>query len=279
MPFSLVIPHPKNLSVKDIIIKELSVSKGLSISKLLNAVKNNNKNVTYHAVYQAVHELKSQKVLTQTAMDFSISKVYIDELNHFTRILEENYSESVNLNLAPNTTKHLTFDSLNEATIFMSKAAYSNIFGAIKNKTAYLVFQHLWLIQTVKSVRYLQVAKMLAKLNKWFILVQGNSLVDRKCKESYEKLLNAKIKLGVKSAPFGNIIVFGDIIIESFIPKQLMKLTEKVYNSATDTFDLDWIEYYTKLCYTDKYKITATITRNQEMADKMVETIMEHFKD
>jgi len=222
--------------------------------------------------------LKNNNVLEKNYREYSISKKYIESLKDFAKVLEENYSEKVNLSLQPNTTKNIAFSSLNEATLFAARAAYSNIFEVIKNREIYIMFQHLWLIHTIKNVRNMELVKKIIRLNKWYVLVQGNSLVDKRCKEDYEERFNAKIKLGVKCAPLGNIVVCGDIIIESFIPKKLMELTEKVFNSATDRFDLEWIENYTKLCYLDKYKINARITRNKELAEQIKENVMKHFE-
>ncbi len=277
MVFNLVIPNPKNITVKDIIIKELSVNKGLTILKLLNSCKKNNLNVSYHAVYQAVNELKKQHVLEKNEKEYSITKEYVNSLKDFSKVLEENQSGKINLSLQQNSTKHFTFNSLNEATLFMAKAAYSNIFDVIKNRSIYVIFQHLWLIQTIRGVKYMDLVKKVSKLNKWYFLVQGNSLVDKKCKKAYESMFGAKIKLGLKCAPLGNLLVCGDIVIESFIPKRLIELTEKVFNNCKNKFDLNWIEQYTRLCYLDKYKITVTMTRNKQMAEQIRENVLAHF--
>ena len=110
------------------------------------------------------------------------------------------------------------------------------------------------------------------------MLVQGDSVVDKKCKEVYEDYFRAHIKLGVKCAPLSNTIICGDIIVETFIPKKLIDLQEKVYNSSTNRFDLNWIESYTRLCYFDKYKINATISRNKELAEQLKENVMKYFQ-
>lgn len=278
MVFNLVIPNPKNMTVKDVIIKELSVSKGSTVLKLLNSCKKNNLNVSYHAVYQAINELRNYGVLEKLGDEYVISKKYIDSLKEFTRIIEENQSEKVNLNLQPYTTKHLTFNSLNEATLFMAKAAYSNVFDILINREVYIISQHLWLTQTIKGVKSMALVKKIVKLNNWYGLIQGKSLADKKLKEYYEKEFGAKIKIGISCASLGNTVVFGDYISQTFIPKKLIEYQNKVFSNCKDEFSLEWIEEYTKLCYFDKYRIHVTISRNKELADEIKENIMKHFK-
>jgi hypothetical protein len=277
MAYSLIIPNLKQPSVKDIILTELSQNKGCSITHLLQAARAKGITVTYHAIYQALKDLERNEIVERTWNEYSISKNYITSLHDFVQTLHSTYEQKASLNLKPNTTVHLSFRSMNETTRFFARAAYSNVFNTIRNREIYFVFQHLWLIQTIKGVRSIDIVKKLAKLNCWYALIQGNTLVDQKLKEYYEKTFNANIKLGVESTPFGNMVISGDILIETFIPKRLHQVQEKVFNSATNRFDLDWIESYTKLCYLDKYPIHATVTRNHTLVQQIQENIRKRF--
>jgi len=277
MVFNLVVPNPKQVTVKDVILKELSMKRALTIPKLLNSVHKNNLNVSYHAVYQALKELKGQGVVEQHEKDFVITGQYIKSLKDFASVLEDNYSDKINLKLQPYSTVHLSLNSLNELARFIARAVYSNVFDIFKNREVYSMVQHLWLTQNIKGVQHMGVVKRMARLFNWYVLVQGDSLADQKLRGYFTKHFKANIKLGVKCAPISYTIVSNDYIVEFFIPKSLIELQRKVFYSSKDKLDLEWIEEYTKLCYLEKYKINTTITRNKELANQIKENILKHF--
>ncbi len=274
---TLALPEMKPRSAKDVIFRELASARGMTVTELLKRARESGLNVSYHAVYQAAKELQAENILQKSENRYSISGKYVDFLRQYLSSLEEDFSEKVNLSMPMNSTRHFTFSSLNEATLFMAKMVYSNILGNITNRDVCMVFQHLWLIQTIKGNRYLSIVKKIARLNRWHILVQGNSLIDRKLKQAYERDFRAKIILGKKLAPFSNYAAYGDIVVESFIPKNLFRLQEKVYSSSRDRLDVDWIEKYTRLCYDSKYRISVTVTRNRELAQQIRQNILSEF--
>lgn len=280
MPFNLIVPHTGKATAKDLIIKELSVSNMMTVAELHSRIKKinpQNSKLSYHAVYQAVKELKNNRVLSKNDQGYSISKEYIKSLHDFVETLEENTVGKPKLNIQPNTSKHFVFNSLNEAAVFGGRAAFANVLDVLKIKSVYVMLHHLWPIHTMKGVGKLQKCFKYARMKKWYGVVFGNSFLDKHLNEWYIKKFNAKTKIGVKTALPCNIIVAGDLIIEHFLPKNLIFEIDSLFNASNNSFDLDWLIDFTRICYQEKYRITLSVTRNSDMASQIKENILVHL--
>ncbi len=275
MGFELTIPNVKPKTIKDGVISVLSSTPNLSMKDIIFKIrKEYSMEPKYHAVYQSILELMSKGVVKREMLTYSINENWVDELEQYIDKMKHNYSKKTDVKLIDQNTTQLTFENMAEAAREGVNIMYSNYLDVFRTRRMYGQFQHIWPFHTAneKTIKFFKYAM---KINKYFCLIRGNTIPDQRGMKFFNDM-GVKMKIGVDCAERSNILVHGNAVAETFIPKNIMKKVDECFSKVEDKFDLDFFLEYNDIIRR-RCKIITIITRNKLLADKIAEETMTHF--
>src|SRR3989338_223966 len=267
---------------KDLIISILSMKHPLSSKRIYNEIK---RRYGYSATYQAIHksilQLLEQGVLVKEDMEYSINMQWIDEISNFVDRMKENYE----------TQKKYPFGILDMQTSEnMQMIIFSDFLGAelfnmklldkycsnLKNKEPFCAhIQHIKrpVFQSGQAFETLKIFKK-AKIVK-YILVRGDTLIDKWCVKFYEGVFN--YALGVDVAKDYETYILGDTVTQLYIPQEIAKKIEFIYNNNKSIDDIKVPEIYRDV-YEKKCRVQLLIYKNPEIAEQLRQKTLSYFK-
>jgi hypothetical protein len=91
------------------------------------------------------------------------------------------------------------------------------------------------------------------------------------CAEFWKKA-GVNERIGVKLGFEVSFMVFRDVIVQVFYPKEIREELDKVYNSTKDISELD-LDNFFKTVFEKKTKIPVLISRNKAVADELMKMV------
>lgn len=284
MTITLTIHEPgKGKRVKDIIIDVLSFEWPLSLIRLHNKIKTSNRNYTYQAVYKAVGELTDEGVLVKNGKEYSISLEWIEKLKEFAKHISYNYNHKTRIPLIEgilktkneNNVTVLTFNSLLELdkTWMKIKTEYYN---GLKNKNDITFWEgnHCWWLLVYPEAEYAEMEKIKQKKVRHFFICHSNKNLDKFAKKFYEE---SKISYKYSNSQSEcDIAVFGDSIMQVYLPEEVKKEINKIYEKCNNPSEVDLPEFISNVLK-KKININLVLTKNKEIAEQLKNKAMREF--
>ena len=107
-------------------------------------------------------------------------------------------------------------------------------------------------------------------------LVNGKSYLDKWSVKFYKRLgINCTINKSKTKNKANYIVVFGDYVMQTYYPKDIIEKLEKFYKKTKQLEDIDLNEIMSIL--TLKRDIKVTLIKNREIANKVREDIIKQF--
>jgi len=259
-------------SVKEIIIEILSEKHPLSIKEIHNIIKKDyRKNISYQAVYKAIHELIDKKIISKKEKVYSLNSYYIEKLNALVSKLNFNYKKEKDI-----------FKELSEKNFIIRKlnSQYEMAFfileilkTAKKKEILTLVWPVVWPTLTIPEI-FLSL-KEIGKKIKSYCVCSSNCFLDGRFAKYWENL-GMNLKLGVKIESMFEIFVLRDLVILIYQPPDVrvrkhryLSILKKMTLMEKDKIFLEVLK--------EKTEIYAFIIKNQLFADKLRQEIMNYF--
>ncbi|MFH1500614.1 MAG: hypothetical protein ABIE22_01575 [archaeon] len=285
MVLTLTIPEPgKQKRIKDIIIDVLSFEWPLSLSQIHNRVKKNyNHTGTCQATYKAINELLLGEVLLKQNKQYSIDLKWIDKLKEFSEHVATNYNSGEKVPLIEGVVKAktennvtvLTFNSLVEMDkmwIKIKKDYYQNL--TKKRDVTFWQGSHCWWLLVYPEMEFNELSMLKEKKVKHFFINHNNKPLDQYAKRFYE---NYGINFKTKKEPIDcDIGVFGDTIMQVYLPKDAQEKIEEIYNKHSSPNEVNLPEFIDKVL-NKKRQINLILTRNKEIANQLKEKALKEF--
>lgn len=273
----------KEKKTKDLIISILAMIYPLSSKKIYNEIKRRfGYSVTYQAVHKSILQLLEQGVIVKENMEYSINMQWIDEISNFVEKMKENYETQkkypfgiIDMQTSDNM-QMIVFSNFLGAELFNLKLL-DKYFSNTKNKEPFCAhIQHIKrpVFQSAEAYEAWKIFKK-AKIEK-YILVRENTFIDRWCIDFYQGLFN--YILGIDVAKDYETYIFGDTVTQLYIPADIAKKIDLVYNNSKKLDDVKIPEVYNGI-YERKCKVQLLIYKNPEIAEQLRQKTLSYFNN
>ncbi|MBI2659859.1 hypothetical protein HYX07_01730 [Candidatus Woesearchaeota archaeon] len=284
MVLNITLPQlDKEKKAKDLIISVLAMNYPLSSKKIYNEIKRRfGYSVTYQAVHKSILQLQAQGVLVKEDMEYSINMQWIDEISDFVEKMKQNYEAH----------KKYPFGIIDMQTSEnMQMIVFSNFLGAElftlklldkycsnpKNKEPFCAkIQHIKrpIFQSEQAFQTLGIFKK-TEIGK-YMLVRGDTFIDRWGADFYEGVY--KCMFGVDIAKDYETYIYGDLVLQLYIPLEISKKIDLLYNKAKIIEDIKVPEIYNDI-YEKKHRVQLLIYKNPEIAEQLRQKTLGYFNN
>lgn len=269
---------------KDLVFSILSKKQPLSIIEIHNIIKKNYTiSLTYHAVKKGIDTLLKKEILVKEKKKYHINKTWLIEHKRqidklLTQYEKDKDIKSFDKNRAGEQYATYTFSNLIDCDQFWDDLLFYLAKHIKKDE------EHEFLVHTHYNWWYLINYGQETKLHKYMIkhkfnthfLIIGNSPLNKWAKKIYESIgVNSKI---IEDKKFNNkmtLNILGDVIIQTFYPKEIMKLLKEIYSNYNNTQEIPLkkiTELANKTC-----DIKLNVFKNREIANSLREKYLKYF--
>lgn len=252
-------------STRDLIIQTLIDDWPLSMRKIYMRVKKF-RSASYHAVYKTVKQLVEEGILEEKDKEYLINKNWVKKIIDFGERLSSIYSRKSSE--GPNT---FIFDSVAEADNYLMSLKSE------ENQKKIVQCRHLWWALFRPETAYLRMQKDKIYKNETYVICKGNTVVDKWCAK-FEKKIGKNVKLNVDCANNCDVFVRGEMVIEVYYPKRLMKILNESYE-AMKSIDRINVRNLLKNFYTRKSEVLVVLNKNRKISERIREETLASFNN
>ena len=284
MGYNLSIPNisSKSIKVRDMVFSVLAFEYPLTAKKVYNRIKDRYKSpVTYQAVYKSIKLLEDEKCLDCSNNEYKINKSWITDMKKFIISLESAYENKKSLNI-----ENANYNSLGKDVNIVNKWSYYSseeyIFEMLQktikdSKTPpKSIFIHTHHLHHPLIYSFNLLNSIFSKYGNIYMLIKGNSQIDRWCKRAFEQNLNPKILLGTNCTNNIEYVIFGDVVIEIRIPSSYWKQLNEFYSRYKFVSTMDMQELY--LLFQKNVDVQLIIYKNNKLANQLKEEMLSKFR-
>ncbi len=285
MSLNLSIPQlDKNSNTKDYVISVLSYDWPLTIKKLYNVIKKKyGYKATYQAVYKTVHELVNDEVVSKTEDGYQLNLDWLKRIHDYTEITESNYYakskvsaiDGIKDSKTEGNFQVLTFESWFDVEKYLYYLQKNYLSTAEKKTTIVLHHNHEWRPLFYLRAEYNWVKKAIESGHRIFFLCSGSTAADSWATSFYRKM-GVKAKTGVKCAETCEIVVFGDIVVQIFVPPEIGSRLHNSFEKAKGISDLE-IPGLIANVFEKKIDLKVVINKDKALADQIAGQTISRF--
>ncbi len=279
----MVLLESDERSMRSAIINILSSKHPLSAKEIHEIIRSDIKNATYPAVYKTLKVLGKEGKLVKKNRLFSLNIEWVKNLKSFAEDVESSY---VDESIPPSSLDKFSDEDKSYVFYFNNLADADNHYRTLKMqyvlsnpKNPYFVMRsHIksHMIVPDRSLKFLNTSK--ENKMKSYIVVSSDTALDRWGLKFHKQFPNVFIKLGVKIPSINDCEtrIFGDIVMQTYIPEKIKNFIDNMYKKTKNVNDLDIHEFYEK-AYTTPCKIKLVVIKNKAIADHLRSQIMSYF--
>lgn len=285
MALNITLPQlDGKLTTKDYIISILGYDWPLTIKKMYHLIKKRyGHNVTYQAVYKTVNELHNKGVIEKKDSGYKINLKWLKNLHTYTEVIETNYYTKNRLRLIEGikdarkegNINILTFENFFDVEKYLYYLQKHYILSS-KNKEVICVHHnHEWRPLFYLRAEYNWIRKVRELGHKTFILCAGNTVIDNWCANFY-KSIGCNIKLNVNCASTCELIAFGDVIIQVYLPSEIKKSIKEQFLKVKDLRKIKQKSLIESI-FEKKTDIKVIINKDAELAEQIKKETVNYF--
>jgi len=285
MALNLTIPQlDEKSTTKDYIISILGYDWPLSIKKIYNLIKKRyGHNVTYQAVYKTVNELQNKGVLEKKGSGYQINLKWLKNLHSYTEVIETNYYTKNRLRLIEGikdarkegNINVLTFETFFDVEKYLYYLQKQYILSSKSKETICVHHNHEWRPLFYLRAEYNWIKKIRELGHKTFILCAGNTIIDNWCANFY-KSIGCNIRLNVNCASTCEIIVFGDVVIQVYLPSGIKKSVKEQFYKIKELRSINQ-KLLIEDIFEKKTDIKVIINKDAELAEQIKKETINYF--
>ncbi len=288
MGINLYLPDIANqkATVKDHIILILSSDWPLSTQKIYHRIKKMfGIDCTYQAVFKAVNELLKMEVVSKEKSAYQINLKWLKQVHRFTETTESNYYAKNRLNLIDGIKDSkkegnisiLTFRTMFDVEKYIYYLVKHHIMNSARRQMICCHHNHEWRPLYYMRAEYNWVKKL--KELGWdsYILCANNTAIDKFCSRFY-KNLGCSVKLNTKCASTCELVVFGDIMIEIYLPHDIIVIMDKEFSKIKDISQVRPEEMITRI-FERENDIQVVIRKDINIANQIRKYTLGFFKN
>src|SRR3989338_533868 len=286
MSLSLSIPQlgGKN-TTKDYVISVLSYDWPLSIKKIFNVIKRKfGYNVTYQAVYKTVNELMKDEVIKKSEEGYMLNLLWLKQIHDYTEITQANYYTKSRINIIDGVKDSkiegnlqvLTFESWFDVEKYLYYLQKSYVSNSDKKNAICVHHNHEWRPLFYMRAEYNWIKKLISRQNKVYFLCANSTATDSWSAAFYRKM-GVKMKTNVRCAETCEIVVFGDTIVQIYVPPELQKSLHQVFNKAKNVADID-VRWLISNVFEKKTDIKVVVNKDAKIAEQIINQTVSRFQ-
>lgn len=265
------------VSSSDLIILILSQDWPLSAKQLFNrVVKEKGSNISYQAVHKTILDLLEKDVLLREKNSYKLNSEWISKVKKFGESLDVAYSTNQKVDFETDFEKpHLaSFDYYNDAILYMIYDFHGKLPNP-EHKENLCFWSHTWAPIGISSKEFDKIVELF-KSEKYYALTKHDTFLDRYFAEFLSKIGKLD-KTGVPFSAHEDSFVHGDFVGQVFYEPEFKKRVHKLYNKITKIEQFDIKKFFTEIL-SKKTKINFLTFKNKELAQKLREETLKHFK-
>jgi len=285
MALNLTLPQlGEKAATKDYVITVLGYDWPLSVKKIFNLIKKRyGYNVTYQAVFKAVNELVASGVVDKKQEGYQINLRWLKNLHSYTEVIETNYYTKDRLKLIEGikdakkegSINILTFETFFDVEKYLYYLQKHYILSSKGKEVVCAHHAHEWRPLFYLRAEYNWIRKLIGLGHKTYVLCAGNTLIDKWCSDFY-KSIGCHIKLNVNCASTCELMVFGDIVIQVYLPSIIRDEMEKEFSRTKDINRIDQ-KGLVESIFEKKTDIKVIINNDHEIAEQIRKESLRHF--
>lgn len=285
MSLTLTLPQlGEKATTKDYIITILGYDWPLNIKKIFNLIKKRyGHNVTYQAVFKAVNELVASGVVEKKQEGYQINLKWLKNLHSYTEVIEVNYYTKDRLKLIEGikdakkegSINILTFETFFDVEKYLYYLQKHFILSSKGKEVICAHHSHEWRPLFYLRAEYNWIRKLIGLGHKTYVLCAGNTLIDKWCADFY-KSIGCNVKLNVNCASTCELMVFGDEVIQVYLPSDIRVEMDKEFASMKDMGRLGQKALIEKI-FEKKTDIKVIIQTDSEIAEQIRKETVKQF--
>ncbi len=278
MALNLYVPQlDKNSNTKDYVISVLSYDWPLTIKKLYNVIKKKyGYKATYQAVYKTVQDLLKEGVISKNEEGYQLNLYWLKQIHDYTEITQSNYYTKSRVNVLEGVKDSkiegnfqvLTFESWFDVEKYLYYLQKHYVLNSSKKTSIVLQHNHEWRPLFYMRAEYNWISTIISKGHRMFLLCANSTPTDVWAAQFYKKL-GVRAKTNVKCAETSDLLVFGDMVIQVFIPAELSSRLHNAFSKANNVSDINVPDLIRKV-FEKKMDIKVVINKDRELAEQIV---------
>ena len=277
MTLSIVLPviNGGNVSCKDAVVSLLAYEYPLSAKEIYSRAKRKyGLNTSYQAIHKTLKELTENKIIEKKGKEYQLNLEWINSLKKFTEQLlskEENkltVFEAINKGVS-----NLYFEDLASVDRFLLSAGEAII--SKEKKPLYYYWFHSWTPLFFSKEGYEKMRNLVENTD-LFVLIKGNSALDRWCGQILKKFNQNNFKLNVKNMNIPEFLVYEDYIFQVFYPKGIIEKVNKEFKKIKKIEDLNIDKIFVEI-FEKKVGIPVVVNKNALLAEQLKQKIKSYF--
>ena len=272
--------------VKDYVITILSYNWPLSVKKIYNLIKKKySLNITYQAVYKTVHELIKMRILVRAGeRNYKLNLKWLKDLHSYTELTETNYYTKKRHNLVmgildakeEGSMSLLVFETFFDVEKYLYYLQKNFVLNNNDKSVICIHHNHEWRPLFYLRAEYNWVRKIQELGGETYVLCAGRTPLDKWCAKFY-KSIGLKIKTGVNCAGLSEIMVFGNLVIQIFLPSMIKN---KLHEYAVKSGSIEELKLSSLAMdvFEKKAEIKVVINKDSKLAKQIRKETMSHFK-
>lgn len=277
MPVSF--PGFEAQNTKSKVVSLLSQKYPLTKMKVYRELKSNGLGLGFHAINKAMNELEQSKVLARSNREYRLNYEWVSQLHSFidglqSRLLDEKgcLIHGVKDLKQEGDITTLTFETLLDMDRY-SKSVHDYYYSKLPaDAIVCLVFGHHWWHILYPDKEYSN-----GELNsRFFCVCTNDTLLDRKGND-FKRSLGMNVLHGSRIG-VGNFAVYGDVVIQNFVGKEIADELDSFFSKVKSLKDLDVPQKFVNRVLKKKGKVIVVINRNAELAEQLRNEVLGCFK-
>jgi hypothetical protein len=285
MALTLTLPQiGEKATSKDYVMTILGYDWPLSVKKIFNLIKKRHgHNVTYQAVFKAVGELSRDGVVEKKKEGYQLNLKWLKDLHSYTEVIETNYYTKDRLKLIEGikdakkegSINILTFETFFDVEKYLYYLQKHYILVSKGKEIVCVHHSHEWRPLFYLRAEYNWMRKLLSLGHKTYVLCAGNALIDKWCSDFY-KSIGCNIKLGVNCASTCELLVFGEMVIQVYLPSTLREEMDREFAKTKDMNSINLKELAENI-FEKKTDIKVIINSDKEIAEQIRKETVKQF--
>ncbi len=266
-------------TTKDQIVNLLSYDWPLSLNKIHNILKKRyKKNTSYQATFKAIKDMLSKKIIQKSKEGYSLNLDWIKNVHNQTEIIRANYYSQGHSSLIigdSESLRTLVFEKWFDVEKYLYYLQKNYILNSKEREIICVYHHHEWRPIFYLRAEYNWINEMNSLGHGLFVLCSGNKSLDKWAANFY-KSIHVKLKLGYNFKEPFELLVFGDLIVQVYIPFELQAKLDKIFNSQ----NLDELNHkkIIKEIFEKETEIKVIINKDKKLAREIKNQTLNEFK-
>lgn len=267
-------------TAKTCVVEILFESNKLTKMGIFREVKKLGNDLTFHAVNKSVNELVGVGVLKKHDREYGLNPEWINKIHDFTekaraKFLDENGSVLYGIKdlKREGDITTITFDNIYDMDRYY-KELHEHYYSSLNSgDTVCLIYDHHWW-----HILYPQQNFERNETNKRFFTIGTKDTPLDIASVNFKRSLGMNSVMKKEGVPFRNTSVYGDVIIQNIVSKNIRDAIDKFFNNTRTIKDLVSSKRFVEDVLKKNGKVILIINQNAELAQEIREQVLEHFK-